>query len=191
MNIQLTEDAEIVKLFWERDQRAVQMAEKQYGAYCKSIALPIAGSPEDAEECVNDALLQAWNAIPPHKPQMLSTFLGKITRNLAINRYRAQHREKRGGGGIPLVLEELSELVSGSDSVEHEVDRRALAEEINCFLGRLSAKKRYIFMRRYWYADSVTEIAGQCGMSENSVSVTLNRLRKALRKQLMERGFVL
>lgn len=184
-------DEEIVGLFWKRDQQAIQAAAERYSAYCKTIALQIAGNLQDAEECVNDTFLQAWNSIPPHKPKMLSTFLGKITRNLALNRYRAQKAQKRGCGAFPLLLEELSELVSGSDSVEHEVDRRALAEEINCFLGRLSAKKRYIFMRRYWYADSVTEIAGQCGMSENHVSVTLNRLRKALRKQLMERGFVL
>lgn len=189
MNMQLMKDGEIVKLFWERDQRAVQAAEKQCGAYCKSIALSITGSPEDAEECVNDALLQAWNAIPPHKPQMLSTFLGKITRNLAINRYRAQHREKRGGGGVPLVLDELSELVSGTESVEKELDRRALTTEINGFLGTLSAKKRFVFVRRYWYADAVSEIAKQCGMSENRVSVLLHRLRKQLKEYLNERGF--
>ena len=183
------EDGEIVALYWARDSRAIRESEEKYGAYCASIARSILGSPEDAEECVSDTWLRAWNAMPPHRPSILSVFLGKITRNLSFDRYRAAHREKRGGARVDAALEELGECVSGRDDPERRREGRELIEELDRFLLALPEEQRYMFILRYWYADSVKEIAQRMGMSENRVSVTLHRVRLRLRARLMERGF--
>ena len=143
----------------------------------------------DAEECVNDTWLHAWNAIPPHKPSVLSVFFGKITRNLAFDLYKSLHREKRGGHTIDLVLDELAECVSGNDDPERNWQKEALKEEIDHFLSDLPKEKRYMFVLRYWYADSIPAIAERFQTSENNVSVTLNRIRKKLRTYLTERGY--
>ena len=127
-------DNEILQLFWDRDQHAIAVASQKYGGYCASIAKNILKNQQDAEECVNDAYLNAWNAIPPHRPAVLSAFLGKLTRNLAFNAYRRQCAEKRGGGEIALVLEELSDFISADDSVEQAMNRKTLVKEINTFL---------------------------------------------------------
>ena len=183
------EDAEIVQLYWDRDQRAIPATAEKYGAYCTAIARNILGSPEDAEECVNDAYLQAWRAMPPHRPKLLSAFLGKLTRNLSLNRCRQNAAGKRGGGEAAAVLEELEELVSGRDDVEQEVHRRELVAAIDAFLAGLPAGRRELFLCRYWYFDRVSDLAVRFGMSENHVSVTLSRLRLKLRNYLLERGF--
>ena len=138
---------------------------------------------------MNDTWLRAWNAMPPPRPGILSTFLGKITRNLSLNRYEKNRADKRGGGETPLVLDELAECVSGTDSTEQAADRRELVRAINAFLASLPPKKRRIFVCRYWYFDSVFAIAGRYGMTETHVSVTLHRLRTQLRDYLTERGF--
>lgn len=138
---------------------------------------------------MNDTWLRAWNAMPPHRPGILSTFLGKITRNLSLNRYEKNRADKRGGGETPLVLDELAECVSGTDSTEQAADRRELVRAINAFLASLPPKKRRIFVCRYWYFDSVSAIAGRYDMTETHVSVTLHRLRTQLRDYLTERGF--
>lgn len=183
------EDKQIVQLYWDRNEAAIPATAEKYGAYCASIARNILGSEQDTEECVNDLYLSAWNAMPPHRPRMLSTFLGKLTRNLAFNRYKRLTAQKRGGGETALVLEELAECLSGEDHVERELDRRELLAAINGFLRTLPAKKRSIFLCRYWYADPVGEIASRYGMSSGAVSMTLNRLRGQLRGYLSERGF--
>lgn len=185
------DDKKIVQMYWDRNQEAITLTDKKYGKYCTSIARNILECKEDAEECVNDTYLNAWNAMPPHKPSVLAAFLGKITRNLSFNRVKYKHAEKRGGGQVPLVLEELGECVSGCDNVEQEIDRRELVECINAFLKKLSPEKRTMFVRRYWYFDSVTEIAERLKLSENTVSVNLNRIRHKLRDYLLERGFEL
>lgn len=185
------EDSKIVQLYWDRNEQAIPATSEKYGSYCASIAKNILGSEDDAEECVNDTYWNAWNSMPPHRPGMLSTFLGKITRNLSLNRYRHNTAGKRGGGEAVLVLDELTEIVSDTDSVEQEIDRRELVSAIDAFLGTLSAEKRGVFVRRYWYFDSVSEIASRSGMTENNVSVTLNRIRLKLRNYLLERGFEL
>lgn len=185
------DDAKIVQLFWDRNEQAIPATADKYGNYCTAIAKNILGSQEDAEECVNDTYMCAWNSMPPHRPGVLSTFLGKITRNLSIKRYRHNTAGKRGGGQAPAVLDEIAELVSDTGSVEQEVDRRELVKAIDAFLGALPAKKRGIFVRRYWYFDSVSEIASRFGMTENSVSVTLSRIRLKLHNHLLERGFEL
>ena len=138
---------------------------------------------------MNDTWLRAWNAMPPHRPGIVSTFLGKITRNLSLNRYEKNRADKRGGGETPLVLDELAECVSGTDSTEQAADRRELVRAINAFLASLPPKKRRIFVCRYWNFDSVSAIAGRYGMTETHVSVTLHRLRAQLRDYLTERGF--
>lgn len=185
------EDPEIVALYWARDQRAIPETAEKYGNYCLSVAGKLLESREDAEECVNDAWLRAWNAMPPHRPQALAAFLGKITRNLAINRRRRESAEKRGGGQAEAVFEELAGVVSGGDSVERESDRRELLRAINGFLETLPPEKRVLFVRRYWYFDSVAEIAERMGRTENQVSATLSRLRRKLREHLLEGGFTL
>ena len=183
------DDGKIVQLYWDRDEQAVPATADKYGNYCASIARNILGSQEDAEECVNDAYLCAWNSMPPHRPKILSVFLGKLTRNVSLNRYKYDTAEKRGGGEVPVVLDEIAELVSGTDSVEREVDRGELVSAIDAFLERLPADRRSMFVCRYWYFDSVSSIASRFGMTENHVSVTLNRLRFKLRHDLLERGF--
>ena len=185
------EDSEIVQLYWDRDQNAISQTANKYGNYCASIAKNILGNNEDAEECVNDTYMKAWNSMPEHRPKMLSTFLGKITRNLSFNRYKLNHANKRGGSKIPAILDELNECVSGENNVEQEMEYQELVKAIDMFLDTLSIKKRNIFICRYWYSESISDIAKQYGMRENAVSMTLNRLRAKLQKYLSKRGFEL
>ncbi len=183
------DDQQIVQLYWDRNEQAIPTTAAKYGMYCTSIAKHILGSSEDAEECVNDTYFQAWNSMPPHRPNVLSTFLGKITRNLSLNRYKHDTAQKRGGCQLAVVLDELSDCISDRDDVEREVDRNELVRAINGFLESLSADKRCIFVCRYWYFDSIPEIGARFHMTENHVSVTLNRLRSKLHNFLSERGF--
>ena len=184
------EDDKIVQLYWDRNEAAITATSDKYGTYCQTIANNILGSREDAQECVNDTYLQAWNTIPPYRPHILSTFLGKITRNLSINLYKKNKREKRGGGQIALAIDELNEIIADKNS-EAEFDRAELSAAINEFLAMLPEEKCKILVCRYWYAYSIAEIAERFRMKENTVSVTLNRLRQKMREHLIERGFVL
>lgn len=185
------DDNKILQLYWDRDEKAISATSQKYGSYCQSIAGNILGNLEDAQECVNDTYLNAWNSIPPQRPKMLSTYLGKITRNLSFNLYKKNKAEKRGGSQIPLVLDELSEVISTSTNPEEDWNRKEIVEAINSFLSSIPAEKRKLFVCRYWYADSVKDIAEKFGMTEGNVSVTLNRLRKKLHNYLEERGFEL
>lgn len=185
------DDAKIVQLYWDRNEQAISATADKYGSYCTSIAKNILGNSEDADECVNDTYMSAWNAIPPHKPSVLSTFLGKITRNLSFNRYKHNNADKRGGGETTIILDEIVEFVSDTDGVEQEVDRKELVKAIDTFLDRLPSNKRSIFVCRYWYFDSISDIASRFAMTENNVSVTLSRLRLKLHNYLLERGFEL
>ena len=182
------DDAKIVQLYWDRDERAIPAAADKYGNYCTSIAKNILGNHEDAEECVNDTYMNAWSSMPPHRPRILSVFLGKIVRNLSFNRYKHNTADKRGGGELPAVLDELADLVSGTDDIEQEIEYKELVKSIDAFLDTLSPEKRSIFISRYWYTDSVSEIAKRHGMNEGAVSMTLNRLRRQLHNYLLERG---
>ena len=165
----MIQDAEIIELYIKRDERAIDETKAKYGAYCEKIAYNILLDSFDAEECVNDTWFRAWNTIPPQQPNRLSAFLGKITRNLALDRYKFYNREKRGKGQTSLVLEELSECISTGNSTEQEVDERMLVEALNTFLRSLSPQKRQILVRRYWYLSSVKEIAMDFNVSESSV----------------------
>ena len=185
------EDSEIVALYWARDQQAISESADKYGTYCASIARNILESPEDAEECVSDTWFRAWNAMPPQRPDILSAFFGRITRNLAFDRYRSRSAAKRGGRETALVLEELRDCVSGRDEAQQHLDYQELLADLNGFLRSLPKEKRRLFLRRYWYAEPIAEIAKDFGMRENHISVTLHRLRKQLRDYLQERGHTL
>lgn len=180
-------DSEIVAGIISRDQCALSEAGKRYGAYLMKIASNILGSGEDAEECVNDALNKAWELIPSFRPERLSTFLGKLTRNIAINARDRKRAAKRGGGEAEAALHELSELVSGSDGPEDELMRKETLAAINEFLTRQSRENRNCFLLRYWYFEPIAAIAKRLGRSENSVKVKLHRMRNALKKYLNER----
>lgn len=181
----------IIQLYWDRNEQAISMTSEKYGHYCKAIARNILNNDEDAEECVNDTYLNAWNSMPTHWPEQLATFLGKITRNLSFNKYKQNRAEKRGGGEIELVLDELTDCVSDTDNVEQIIDYQELVKAINLFARNLSKEKRNIFVRRYSYADPVSEIAKDYGMLQGSVSKALERTRKQLKAYLIERGFEL
>ncbi len=183
------EDKDIVALYWQRNQKAISETQTKYGNYCHSIAMNILFNNEYVEECVNDTYLNAWNSMPPHRPNVLSVFLGKITRHLSFDKLRFKNADKRGGGEIHLVLDELAEIVSGNESTDDELYRKELIKEINEFLNTLSKEKCNIFICRYWYAYPVSQIAKQFGMTENNVSVTLNRIRNNLKAFLTERGY--
>lgn len=179
------EDTKIIDLFWKRDESAIEQTSAVYGRYCHTIAFNILGSEEDVQECLNDTWLGAWNSIPPARPECLSAFLGKICRNLAISRYRAGHAFKRTGDRMSESLEELGECVPAAvDNVSEEIDRRALEDAINRFLDSVSEKQRNVFIRRYFYLDTVAEIAGMYGLGQSDVKVTLLRMRRSLQKAL-------
>lgn len=185
------DDSTIVQMYWDRDENAISATSQKYGPYCLSIARNILGEHEDAEECVNDAYLSTWNSIPTNRPSVLSAYLGKIVRNLSFNLYKKSRAEKRGSGNIDLVLDELSELTTDSNTPEDELDCKLLSEAINSFLADLPAQKRKLFVCRYWYADSIKDISDRFGTTENNVSVTLNRIRIKLHDYLLESGFEL
>ena len=183
------EDEKIVELYFERNEQAILETANKYGNYCMSIAKNILGNKEDSEECVNDTYLNTWNSIPPHRPKMLSTFVGKIVRNLAFNRYKYNRAEKRGGGELPLVLDELAECVSGDDNVFDTYIMNKLTNSINDFLASLSEDKRNIFIRRYWYTESINEIAKSYGKETQTITMMLKRIRTKLHNYLIERGY--
>lgn len=185
------DDIKIIELYFARDERAISETSEKYGRYCTSIANNILGNTEDVKECVNDTYFSVWNSIPPKRPAVFSAFLGKITRNLAFNKYRYYHRDKRGGGEIALVLEELAECVSNNDTPEATTERHELVSEINDFLEHLGQRQRAIFVCRYWYFESTDSIARRFQMSTSNVYTTLSRLREKLSNHLKERGFEL
>ena len=182
-------DEAIVRLYWDRNEQAIRESASKYGEYCGFIARNILFNWTDTEECVNDTWFHAWNAMPPHRPSLLSTFLGKITRNLSFDLYRKMHRKKRGESQMDAVLDELEECVSGKDDIERQWEMKELIAEINQFLQKLPEEKRCMFVLRYWYVDSISEIAERLGRSENYISVSLNRIRGKLHIHLTERGF--
>ena len=183
------DDHRIVELYWERSEAAIKETQKKYGKYCRYIARNILRSEPDAEECENDTYLHAWRAMPPHKPSVLSTFLGKITRRISIDRVRKHQAAKRGGGEMPLALEELEDCIAGNGDVEKEYDRQALIHLINGFLGELPDTERRVFLRRYWYMDPISAIARRFGFTQSKVTSMLHRTRGKLRAQLREEGY--
>lgn len=185
----IMEDKEIVKLCYARDERGLSEASRKYKHYCVSIAENILGNREDAEECFNDALMRTWETIPPKEPEYLSAYLAKITRNAALDKYKASRTEKRGGKNVEVVFEEISEFLESGDNVELTAERNAILAEIDAFLKGLPEQKRRMFVLRYSFCESVGEIAKRFGVTENYVSVNLNRTGKKLAAHLRKRGF--
>lgn len=183
------DDDRIIELYWKRSENDISETATKYGSYLNSISYNILVNREDAQECVNDTYHDAWNSMPPHRPSILSTFLGKITRRISIDRWRRLNAEKRGGGELTLALDELEDCVSGSGSVEDEIKRRELAKLFNDFLNTLPVTERRVFLCRYWYMDSIQSIAQQFGFSQSKVASMLNRTRGKLRAQLVKEGY--
>ena len=182
------EDSKIIDLYWARKEQALEETDAKYGSYCRTIARNILRNFEDTEECVSDTWLHAWNSMPPQRPGILSAFLGRITRNLSFDRCKYQQAAKRGGGTLPLALDELGECIPASGRVEHALEQKELAAAIDRFLRTLPEKDCNLFLRRYWYVDSISVIADRYGMKENTVKSILFRTREKLRKFLGEEG---
>ena len=184
------EDSHIVSLYWERDESAIDHTANKYGSYLAKIAYNILSDREDSQESVNDTYLAAWNSMPPHRPSVLSTYLGKLTRRISIDRFRAKTSQKRGCGEYALSLDELSETLSSGNSTEDTVQATLLAESMETFLRSLPPETRHVFLGRYYFLDSVKEIAAYCRISESKVKVLLHRTRQRLRDHLEKEGFL-
>ena len=182
-------DSEIIDLFFERSEQAIPEIIKNHGVSVGHVAYNILGNAQDTEECVNDTWLAAWNSIPPTRPLSLGSFLCRIARNLAIKKYHSNSACKRNSY-YDLALDELSECISSGSSPEDEYSAKELAVLIDSFLDALSYEDRFVFMRRYWYADSLENIAEMSGMSYGSVSVRLHRIRNKLKKLLTKEGLL-
>lgn len=184
------EDNAIIELFFDRSEQAIRELDGKYGKVCHSLSYNILHSSQDAEECVNDAYLGAWNAIPPARPNPLLAFLCRIVRNLSLMRYHGDRAAKRGDGSYTVALEELEDCLASPRTVEGELEEQELVQLIEDFLETLSPENRVLLMRRYWFSDSYGEIAARTGLSEKNVSVRLTRIRKQLRHYFEERGVV-
>lgn len=185
------DDKEIMQLFFSRSENAIVETHEKYGKFCFKIALNILPTKEDSEECVNDTYLHAWNAIPPRKPSNYKVYLGKITRNLSLDRLKRYTAVKRGGGEVALSLEELDICIPDSITVETVWDHKALIHSLNIFLADLSPGVRKIFLKRYWEFNSIKEISNAYGMTESKVKITLMRTREKLKHYLKQEGYFL
>lgn len=183
------EDSQIVELYWHKNADAISESNSKYGAYCFTIANNILHNNEDSEECVNDTWLNAWNAMPPQKPTKLQLFLAKITRNLSFTRFNSRSADKRGGGEINLVLDELAECLASESDVESEYEVRELGQCIRMFVRTLPERDGNVFVRRYFFTDPVANIAERYGLTDNNVMVILSRTRKKLKTHLVKEGF--
>ena len=182
------EDSAIVDLYWQRSDQAISETNQKYGRYCHTIADNICGADEDAEECVNDTWFRAWNLMPTERPRLLSAFLGRITRNFAINTMRAKNRQKRGGGEAVLTLDELNECVPGGESPERALEELELERAIGSFVAALPQMEKQIFVLRYWYLAPLWEIAESLHVSRGRIKSSLFRTRKKLAAYLKEEG---
>ena len=180
------DDLEIIELYFCRDEKALTETARKYGNYCYTVAFSVLNSMEDSKETVNDTYLELWNTIPPERPTVLSAFIGKITRRLAIDRWRKNTAVKRGGGEFEATLDELSECISDNTNVEKIVEGKLVVSTINEFLKKLPDTERNVFICRYWYADSVKSVAKQFGFSESKVKSMLMRTRTKLKQKLAE-----
>ena len=182
------EDYQIVELYFQRNADAIKETDSKYGSYCFAIANNILHNKEDSEECVNDTWFHAWNVMPPQRPTRLRLFLAKITRNLSFNRFQAQGAKKRGGGEMHLVLDELAECIAHESNTENEYLAKELEESIRLFVRTLPERDGNIFVRRYFYTESISVIANRYKISANNVMVILSRTRKKLKKHLEKEG---
>lgn len=178
-------DADIVALYWQRDEAAIFLSRKRCDAYCRRIARSILSDRRDAEECLSDTYLAAWNSIPPHRPKQLATYLGKLTRRISLKKLRDSHALKRGGD-LALALDELAECIPGGMDIEAALQEAALSQLLNRFLAELDADARRVFLRRYWYLDPIAAIAERFGFSQSKVKSMLQRSRQKLKRRLDE-----
>ena len=185
------DDLEIIELFRKRSEEAIREAQKKYAAYCYTISYEIIQNEEDAEECVNDTFLQAWNSIPPNMPENLKSYLGRIARNLSINRRKSLTRMKRGEGVIPLDISELSEVIFQPGSVWEKMDEDVLVGVINDFLKEQKELYSVVFAQKYWYLLNIKKIAELNGISESKTTSILHRMRKKLKKRLEKEGYII
>ncbi len=185
------EDNQIVDLYFKRDEQAITVTRDKYGRLLRSVSYGILKSHEDSEECENDTYLKAWNVMPPQRPSILSAFLSKITRNLALDRYDKMHAAKRGGGEVPLIIDELQECIAdmSAASSDDETEGTLLKAIIDEFLDGLAEDSRKIFMRRYFFGDSVNEIADRFGFGKSKVKMSLQRAREGLKDKLNKEGY--
>ena len=184
------DDAFLVRMFLDRDETAIREAKERYEPYCRAIARNILQNSEDAEECVSDALLAAWNSIPPQRPRNLKTYLGKLVREIAVDRWRRSRAQKRAAPSPVLPLDELEDLI-GENTVDEAIGEAELAREISSFLRTLSATERLLFVRRYWYYDSIEAIRDRTGFGKSKVTVTLKRTRDKLAVHLKKAGYTI
>lgn len=185
------EDKQIIQLYFSRSENAIFETQKKYGKYCYKIALNILQTMEDSEECVNDTYLHTWNAIPPRKPNNFKVFLGKITRNLSLDRLKKYAAVKRGGGEVSLSLDELDMCIPDRMTVETVLDHKALIASLNIFLADLSPEARKIFLKRYWEFSSVKEICSAYGITDSKAKTSLRRTREKLKHFLDQEGYYL
>ena len=183
-------DTEIIELLHKRDESALSVIKMQYGALCRQLAVQILGNEEDADECMNDALLRLWNSIPPAEPEFLKAYLAATVRNLALNRHKSERSRKHGSGQIPAVLDELAEITPSGQDVAADVEQRLLQDAVRAFVRQQPEKHQRIFMQRYFYMMQLREIAEENGITENSVTVTLHRLRKKLQDTLRKEQYI-
>lgn len=183
------EDNMIIELYFAREPRAIQETSDKYGTYCYTISNRIVCDNEDAEECVNDTWLKTWEAIPPQRPIIFRQFLAKITRNLSLDKYRANQAKKRGNGEMDAVLDELEECIAGANSPEEEVIASELMKSMNDFVHTLPDREGDIFIRRYFYVESTGDIAKRFAMKESNVLTILSRTRKKLKNHLEKEGY--
>ena len=182
-------DEKIVDLFWNREEEAIRQTEQKYGSYLQKIAYNILADEEDSKECVNDVCLAAWRSIPPHRPTVLRSYLAKLARQLAIDRLRSKKSTKRNASQYTLSLSELSDTFSDGDSVEELFNAELLRETIARFLHTLPKETQLAFLGRYYYFDSLKDVADYCGMKESKLKSLLYRTRQALKQHLIKEGF--
>ena len=185
------DDNLIIDLFWKRSETAIAQAALKYGKYCKSIAYNILYNNEDVEECINDTYMKAWNSIPPKKPNSLGAYLAKITRNLSLNKYKQKNASKRNQNETELIFNELEDCIPTANTTESECEMNLLTEQINAFLKTLKDENQIIFVRRYWYSDSISSISERLKISESKVKSILFRCREKLKKYLEKEGVVI
>ena len=183
------EDSMIVELYWQRSEQAIYETQRKYDRFCLSIASNILPLREDAQECVNDTYLAAWNAMPPNRPSILSAFLGKLTRRISIDRWRKLSADKRGGGSVPAALDELSACIPSGADPAAQAEAKELARAIDRFLDTLPQAQRRIFLMRYFDLSSLRDIAAKSSLSESKVKSMLHRIRGKLRLFLQEEGY--
>ena len=183
------DDIQIIDMFFERNERAIEETDSKYGRLCFSVANRILDQKEDSEECVNDTYLAAWNSMPTNRPNVLSTYLSKITRQITIDLFRKKNRLKRYASEYAISLDELGDSFSDSTTPEQELDTKLLIEAINRFLRSLSAEQRTIFIGRYYYMDSIRDISSYYGMTEAKIKMSLHRTRIRLKQYLNKEGF--